>query len=204
MPIKPATEQNPTIIGKTLSGAPTAFGPGAQISLNFERRAFLAVPGGLLFLNAASPTATIPYDADEAVLAALQVALKIGDIVLGSHPVPRAARQGLMEPLYQEVDAAETIDAIKPTIMQIIRGNKRMDGHPPAEIIRRLAIHETEGPCRGDFLNYFGDLLERIPGPGPIEDHPQDRVKILLDKDAAKNTPPPRSKEQVKAVLDLI
>lgn len=203
MPIKPATEQNPRSVGRTLSGASTAFGPGAQISLNMERRLFLAIPGTSVFLNENNPTTILPYDLEEGTLAAIQAALKLGDVVLGPHPVPRAARRSLMEPVYQELDNAASVEDFKPTVLQIVSGRKRMDGHPAADTIRRLCMHEAVNGCRPEFLTYFGTLLERIPGPSAVEDHPQDRhvVRVHTDSGAQRLT---RTEEQSKAVKDLI
>lgn len=208
MPITPSTAQHPRAVGRTISGNEMAFGPGTKVSLNLTKRSFLATPRREFCLTEQNPTGTIPFNASEGVLAALKVALDREEIVIGHQPIPRAARRGLLEPVYETIDRAESVEQVRQTILGIASGKTRMDRHPPVELIRWLAVHEAEHGCRAPFLDFFGTILEKIPGVGAVEEHPQDRSTARLrtgsDGVAVAAAPGPRSPEQQKALKDLI
>lgn len=207
MPIVPSTTQNPRVVGKTFSGDDVVFGPGTKVSLNLTKRSFLATPKREFYLTERFPTATIPFGVSEGVLAALKAALDREEIVIGHQPVPRAFRHGLLEPVYEEIDKAESVEQVRNTILAIASGRTRMDRHPPVELVRRLALHEAEVGCRQTFLDFFGSILERIPGVGMVEEHPQDKVTTrvrLTESGGAVAGPQQRSPEQAQAVKALL
>jgi len=119
-------------------------------------------------------------------------------------------RKGLLEPVYEEIDKATSVDQIKPTIFSIASGRMRLDRHPPSELIRRLALHEAEHGCRQEFMDFFGGILERIPGPGGVEEHPQDAISTRVRTSdsgsggGAATQPSARNPEQQRAMKDLI
>ena len=64
---------------------PRSIGP-KSIALNLDQRSFFGLPGRDFVLNAASPSAILPYDLSAMHKRMIRLALDRGDIVLGDEP----------------------------------------------------------------------------------------------------------------------
>jgi hypothetical protein len=205
MPIEPVTFMG----GERKGGSGGAIAPGVYVSLNLERRKLLATSGGELLLTYANPTGQVPPDIKDKDLVHLQAALERGDIVLGQGHIRPQPRRSIMDPVFDEVDSAGDLEAVKPLVFRITSRQKHLGGLAPAEALRYMIAHESEKRCRPEFLNFMGKVMDRTGGHSGVTEDLQESsiVKIPVDKDGhpiIKEITPERTPEQREAIRNLI
>jgi hypothetical protein len=207
MPIEAAAGMRRTL--GSLAGEPDGLAPGVFVSLNLDRRKMLATEGREVVLTYLQPTAQIPLTMGERGLAQLKKLLDRGEIVLGKASVSASPRRGLLEPFYDEIDKAETVDQIRHLVFRIASRQKHLQGLEPAEALRHLIAHESQSQCRPDVMNFIGSVMERTGGHSGVTEDVQDARTVILPRRsdgtiAAGVGPMEATPEHKAAIRDII
>lgn len=166
---------------------------GTTLSLNLERRTFLAVPG--FRLNDAHPTAQVPADIEEGSLNLLRRALEGGLVVLGSRPIQRKQVLSELRGLLQELDDAQAPKDLLPSLHRVRTGKRPIPPHTPSEVCRILLEHELIHHCRDEFVNWLSDQRDLTPGPSGVVLTERSRSDVKVHRKVDETSSRPTTKD---------
>ncbi len=166
----------PRLLGTTVEGSTVE--RGSTVSLNMRRKPYLGVHG--FCVSTGTPTAVVPDNLDEAALSLLRQAHDAGFLVLGRQPIFKEGHLNALQPIYEELDAANKPQDIARTLHQLAIGKKKIPHLNAAEAIRRVLHHEIDHHCRDEFINWMANIGERIAGPLGVVESSQDQQEVQL------------------------
>jgi hypothetical protein len=145
--------------------APRSVGP-KSIALNLDQRSFFGLPGRDFVLNAASPSAVLPFDLAPVHKRMIRLALDRGDLVLGDKPYISDKRNpDAMEPFLQLIRTKVKEHLLITHVKTLMGSGDNVGGYTRYQVLENMQQIEIELHGRKDILNLLQKAKDLLPGP---------------------------------------